>query len=334
MNTQTKSTEASSLTRRDFLTRAGGAVAGSVVASSFISPTMLAYADDAVTTETSAAADTAAAAQEGEVKVWDGVELSMGRIVHNPDLCAGCRQCEMVCVMNKWGVVNPEIALIKINTDILGGYISSAETCKQCPGAECVAVCPTKANHVDPETGARVIDLSLCTGCQVCLYACPVVPSRVHYNPQANVCQKCDLCGGEPMCVQYCPTGAITSSWMEATSNTTAVETASGITVNLALTGSIVHIAGDTIQVSNVNAEISNGVVVTGEISSTYSQPFTAKIKVSFFDAENTSLSVLERLEIHVEPNTTEPFSDVFETETPETVKYINLEIMCGKIAG
>ena len=295
------SDEKTSLSRRSFLTGAGLAAGGIVVGSMMPGLTGIALADDA----TSATSSTG-------TQIFDGVKLSEGHIVHDPDLCAGCRECEIVCSLNKWGVVNPELSNIRIHTDILGGYISEAYACKQCAGAECVAVCPTKANHVDETTGARVIDPTLCTGCKLCMEACPCTPSRIHYNAAQNICFKCDLCGGEPKCVAYCPAGALSSSWVEAAADANTIKTASGIDTKVD----------------------SGSVTVLGNIASTYTQPFTAKIKASYFNSDGDTLNFSQRLELEVDTGQTVPFEDVFETTAPKDVKKIRLEIMCGKIAG
>jgi len=135
---------------------------------------------------------------------------SKGHLVHNPDICSGCRTCEIVCSLSKEGAVNPELARIHVSTDRLGGYISEVMSCKQCDGPECLLACPIDALHVDAVTGARVIDEKKCIGCKLCMEACPATPSRIRFNTAKNVCFKCDLCGGEPQCVKFCPYGALT----------------------------------------------------------------------------------------------------------------------------
>ncbi len=88
---------------------------------------------------------------EADGSVFSGYRASMGHLVFDQDKCAGCRNCEIVCSLNKWGVMNTELSCIQIDTDILGGYISEARTCKQCLGPECVAACPTGALSIDPD---------------------------------------------------------------------------------------------------------------------------------------------------------------------------------------
>jgi len=135
---------------------------------------------------------------------------SLYYILANSNLCGGCRTCEAVCSLYKEGIVNPELSRIYVKKDILGGYVCEPIPCRQCHSAECLAVCPTGALHIDSTTGARVIDEGICDGCKLCLEACPVIPARIGYNPVKRVCFKCDLCGGDPQCVKFCPMGAIT----------------------------------------------------------------------------------------------------------------------------
>ena len=186
------------LSRRSFLAGAGIAVAGGVLS--------------AAATET-AFADEAPAAAEASERIFDGQQLAIGRVVHDSDVCSGCRTCEAVCTLYHEGVAGSELSRLKWDKDVMDACITDIYTCKQCAGAECMAVCPIGALHVDENTGARVIDEKKCTGCQLCMAACPCNPPMIKYNAQKNVCFKCDLCGGDPQCVKFCPMGALLSSW-------------------------------------------------------------------------------------------------------------------------
>lgn len=190
-----------SLSRRGFLSGAG-VIAGGVAASTLVPTT--AYAEEAEAVE-----------GPKEVRIFDGVDLAIGRVVHDPDICSGCRTCEIVCSVYHEGAASSTLSRIQWDKDVLGACITDIMACKQCAGAECVAVCPNGALHVDAETGARVIDEAVCVGCQLCLNACPVEPKRIRYNREKNVCFKCNLCDGDPQCVKFCPTGSLTSSWVE-----------------------------------------------------------------------------------------------------------------------
>ena len=138
------------------------------------------------------------------------VTPSKGYIAANPDICAGCRTCEAVCSLYKEGISNPELSRIHVFKDELDGYRCEPLPCHQCVKPACLLVCPTKALHVDAKTGARVIDKKTCDGCQLCIKACVFTPPRLRFNAKTNLCFKCDLCGGNPQCVKFCPTGALT----------------------------------------------------------------------------------------------------------------------------
>jgi carbon-monoxide dehydrogenase iron sulfur subunit len=47
----------------------------------------------------------------------------------------------------------------------------------------------------------------VCAGCKMCLLACP--SGSIHFDPDAQVSRKCDLCGGDPSCVKFCISGAL-----------------------------------------------------------------------------------------------------------------------------
>ena len=68
--------------------------------------------------------------------------------------------------------------------------------------------CPVDAIVVNPETGSKDVLDSVCVGCKVCTIACPF--GTVNYNVDSGKVIKCDLCAGDPKCVEACPTQAIT----------------------------------------------------------------------------------------------------------------------------
>jgi len=57
------------------------------------------------------------------------------------------------------------------------------------------------------KAGAVVVDEEKCTGCGLCVMACPY--GAVRLDPVTGKAIKCDLCGGEPVCVKHCPFGAL-----------------------------------------------------------------------------------------------------------------------------
>lgn len=62
--------------------------------------------------------------------------------------------------------------------------------------------CPVDALSVDPETDAVITDREKCISCGDCITACPGDVPYLH--PGDGKATICDLCGGEPRCVEVC----------------------------------------------------------------------------------------------------------------------------------
>ena len=135
---------------------------------------------------------------------------AVGYVELNVETCAGCRTCEAVCSLSHDSVVSPGLARIWIVDYILQGRRVEGHTCRQCRGAECLQACSLNAITVDQATGAKIIDPEYCTGCKLCMNACPQYPDTpIRYDARRKICLKCDLCGGDPLCVKYCPEAAL-----------------------------------------------------------------------------------------------------------------------------
>ena len=66
-------------------------------------------------------------------------------------------------------------------------------------------VCPTKALWVSEKTGAVLVRFKKCTACGKCIDACP---GRIpHMHPKKKYVLICDLCNGNPKCVEVCREG-------------------------------------------------------------------------------------------------------------------------------
>jgi len=148
-----------------------------------------------------------------------------GVLLSDPTRCTGCCRCELACTEFNFGKAHPLISRIKVRRNLNygsnGPWYSQwmnlgkadqgrimPETCKQCPHpVPCVLSCPEGAIIAHPETRARYVNAEKCTGCGICVEACPWEMPTV--DPETGKAVTCDLCGGKPECVETCPTGAL-----------------------------------------------------------------------------------------------------------------------------
>ncbi len=118
------------------------------------------------------------------------------RLYVNQAQCMGCQICEIVCgaAHNRF---NPSRSKIKIVEKLYEH--PHVFVCKQCDTPACVEVCPTDALY---KSDTKVeFDEEKCTFCFLCVEACPYNALFVY----DDTLLKCDLCGGNPKCVKYCP---------------------------------------------------------------------------------------------------------------------------------
>lgn len=121
------------------------------------------------------------------------------------DLCTGCNICQLVCSARAAGGYNPRLSRLRILVED-ENLLNRPLVCSQCENAFCLRYCPVKAISRNPETGIVTIDKEKCTGCKNCVDACPDGMISIDAKGKAD---KCDLCDGDPLCVRYCPTGAL-----------------------------------------------------------------------------------------------------------------------------
>ena len=121
-----------------------------------------------------------------------------------PDKCAGCMACAEICSLIKEGEIKPTSSRIKIvRREWSGQYLQVV--CQQCDPPVCRSSCPSNAISRDAKTGAMLVDPQKCTLCGACVKACPF--GAIHTGK--NSVFICDLCGGEPKCIEWCPHEAL-----------------------------------------------------------------------------------------------------------------------------
>ncbi len=151
-------------------------------------------------------------ASAGAREATEQIPPAMGHIETNSLKCSGCRTCAIVCSLNHGDQCGPTKARIRIIQESRDLFNTTMITCKQCETPMCYNACHANgggAMYIDETTGARVIDQEACIGCQVCAKACPQWPnSPIYYDEDSQTCFKCDLCGGDPQCLKFCPMSA------------------------------------------------------------------------------------------------------------------------------
>lgn len=127
-------------------------------------------------------------------------------LVAEKEKCIGCRVCEQWCSLSHFGVNNPCKARIRITRYEEKG-IDIPTICHQCTKPACIASCPSAALERNPKTGAIKVIKENCTGCRLCMEACP--HGAVGMHPTDGYVLICDLCHGKPKCVENCPEGVL-----------------------------------------------------------------------------------------------------------------------------
>lgn len=139
--------------------------------------------------------------------------------------CIGCYNCVAAC--RSWHQLEQEAPdLIEIVKKERGEFPNLSLThlfitCFHCAEPTCIPACPDGLLMKRTEDGIVVItDPALCTGCELCVEACPYDAPKMVTGSTANII-KCNLCvdritdGRSPTCVAACPTEALDAGPME-----------------------------------------------------------------------------------------------------------------------
>lgn len=124
----------------------------------------------------------------------------------DPSKCIGCGICEYACTVEKGeGIWNPIRSRIRVVR--MAPVFNFALTCRGCKDAKCVKACPEKAISQSEATGLLIVDEGKCKGCDWCVQACDHGGIIIHADTGKAIA--CDLCAGEPKCVETCPEEAL-----------------------------------------------------------------------------------------------------------------------------
>lgn len=128
--------------------------------------------------------------------------------VFNADICIGCKACVISC--KNENQTSETVSWRRVSSLKKDLFLSNS--CNHCSSPECFRVCPVNA-FTKRQDGIVLIDSSRCTGCMVCVSACPY--SAPQYDFESRKVSKCQMCfsrqdqGLLPACVESCSTKAL-----------------------------------------------------------------------------------------------------------------------------
>ncbi|QGG48276.1 4Fe-4S dicluster domain-containing protein [Heliorestis convoluta] len=132
--------------------------------------------------------------------------------------CTGCQLCVRSCKRgNTW---EEDVVWRRViqdpttkNASLPRDKALLSLSCNHCERPACATVCPVKAYTKRNRDGIVIQQQEKCVGCKYCLYACPY--QALSYGKSTGTVSKCHFCflrqdeGELPLCVDKCPTGAL-----------------------------------------------------------------------------------------------------------------------------
>lgn len=119
--------------------------------------------------------------------------MSARTLTIDHESCWGCKTCEVACKQE----YDFRVKFLYVSEE--GPKIASGEprfsfhvhVCRHCDDPPCVQPCPVEAIK-KREDGIVVLDEEKCTGCQLCIEACPY--HAIGFDEENQTARKCNLC--------------------------------------------------------------------------------------------------------------------------------------------
>ncbi len=135
---------------------------------------------------------------------------------YDPSRCIKCYACEISC--SQWhGIPAGTFKLRRVSETVEGEFpdikrIFHSETCRHCAEPACLGACPEGAIMKSEADGIMAVVSDKCTGCRMCLDACPFNIPQFDANGIMHLCDRCSdrlAEGKNPICSDACPTEAL-----------------------------------------------------------------------------------------------------------------------------
>ena len=138
----------------------------------------------------------------------------MDQIFVKPEICTGCRSCEIACSVQHSKEKNLFAAVLQSPPPMKrvfveqAGQVKMPVVCRHCEDAPCLNACISGCLYKDAKGFVRR-HKERCIGCWSCAMACPF--GMITRDPDKHIAVKCDRCHKleVPACVNACPTKAL-----------------------------------------------------------------------------------------------------------------------------
>jgi len=111
------------------------------------------------------------------------------------EACWGCKTCEVACKQENRAADGVKLIFVsEEGPGMIDGkldFVFRVNLCRHCDDPPCADACSEEAISKRSD-GTVVMDYDLCTGCQLCIAACPY--DAIEFDDDKSIAQKCNLC--------------------------------------------------------------------------------------------------------------------------------------------